>query len=239
VQDNFSSPIADSQGGGIFFNATPYTLTNTLVAQNDGPNTGGLYATTSITTTSPGRLMNNTFGDNANVGLRTDSNLAVVNTIIAGHTVGIRVEQPSLANAPSGGAAVVQVTYSDFFNNSANAQGFTLAPATNLFVNPLWDVTYHLTPNSPMIDAGTSVGAPNQDIDGDTRPRVGTSGQLRVDIGADESTAISTPTPTPTATRTPTATQTPTATRTPTATPTRTPVADFFDLYVPLIQRRP
>lgn len=42
-------------------------------------------------------------------------------------------------------------------------------------------VGYRLTSGSPLIDAGTCVGAPTTDIDGDSRP----SG-VTCDIGADE-----------------------------------------------------
>jgi hypothetical protein len=40
---------------------------------------------------------------------------------------------------------------------------------------------YHLTPGSAAIDAGTSLGAPAFDFDGDLRPLLGA-----FDIGADE-----------------------------------------------------
>ena len=41
--------------------------------------------------------------------------------------------------------------------------------------------TYHLRPDSPCIDAGTSAQAPNQDMEGEARPQ-----GREVDIGADE-----------------------------------------------------
>ena len=43
------------------------------------------------------------------------------------------------------------------------------------------DKSYHLTSASPLVDAGTDVGAPSDDIDGDARP-LGAA----TDIGADE-----------------------------------------------------
>jgi hypothetical protein len=42
---------------------------------------------------------------------------------------------------------------------------------------------YHLTKDSPCIDAGTATEAPKADIDGDARPQA-----KRIDIGADEYT---------------------------------------------------
>lgn len=56
-----------------------------------------------------------------------------------------------------------------------------VAPADNVNVDPLLDTTWHLDPNSPVIDQGTATEAPNRDIDGETRPKGG-----EVDIGADE-----------------------------------------------------
>jgi hypothetical protein len=114
----------------------------------------------------------------------------------------------------------------------------------NIFVDPQFaEDRYHLTAQSPAIDAGTEENAPAVDIDGEARP-IG----ARYDMGADEfggsfpmvspspsatetregtPTATATHTPTATATHTPTATATYTATHTPTSRPnytaTRTP----------------
>ena len=49
-------------------------------------------------------------------------------------------------------------------------------------VNPEFDIDgFHLTGGSPCIDAGTFQNAPDNDIDGDSRPQ-----GLGYDIGADE-----------------------------------------------------
>ena len=53
----------------------------------------------------------------------------------------------------------------------------------NIDANPQFAAdNYHLTPSSPCIDTGTTVGAPDDDIDGEVRP-CGDG----LDIGADES----------------------------------------------------
>lgn len=91
------------------------------------------------------------------------------------------------------------------------------------FVNPN-NGDFHLASGSPAIDAGTTVGAPTIDLEGN--PRNGDC-----DIGAYEfnpnptptPTPAPTPTPTPTPSPTPTPTPTPSLTTSPTPTPTPTP----------------
>ena len=87
--------------------------------------------------------------------------------------------------------------YNCFFNNTTNFVGY---PATygdivmvningdpcdigfNIFLDPkLVSNDYHITENSPCIDAGHSDDAPDFDIDGDSRPQL-----YGIDIGADE-----------------------------------------------------
>ncbi len=59
------------------------------------------------------------------------------------------------------------------------AQVNTQIGHANLSADPLLDSDSHLTQSSPCVDAGTLVGAPTNDIDGDTR-------DASSDIGADE-----------------------------------------------------
>jgi hypothetical protein len=95
------------------------------------------------------------------------------------------------------GTASSTAYYNCFFNNSANFVGY---PATygdivmtnvngdpcdlgkNIFLDPLFALDgYHITENSSCINAATSEGAPDLDIDGDLRPQ-----ETYIDIGADE-----------------------------------------------------
>jgi len=77
--------------------------------------------------------------------------------------------------------------YNGFWLNGGdfNVPTGTLMGTHNVFANPLFVAPsagdYHLSPGSQMIDAGTSMGAPTTDYDGDPRP-VG----IALDIGADE-----------------------------------------------------
>src|SRR5262249_9709492 len=99
------------------------------------------------------------------------------------------------------GTVSLDVSYNDFWTNTVHAVGFT-RNGTNLDVDPLLDATYRLTSNSPVADAGTSAGAPADDIDGDPRPTIGPRGQPKIDIGADELAGTSTATTTSTTTST-------------------------------------
>jgi hypothetical protein len=164
-------------GGGLAFFSSPYTMTNSLVAQNrsyfNDTSVGGLYANPA----SPGRLINNSFVNNKGQGLRVGAMLLLTNNIIMGHTTGISLT----AMLP------VTATNNDFYNNTTNQRGFSLN-ASNVVINPQLDSSYHLQAPSPVIDLGASTNAPITDIDGEPRPMRGTSGLFRFDIGADEFT---------------------------------------------------
>jgi|GEM_PF-1802049 len=164
-------------GGGLAFFNSPYTLTNSLVALNyawyTDSGVGALYANQN----SPGLVVNNTFADNNGQGLRVGAQLRLANNIIMGHTTGI-----SLTNS-----APISATYNDFYSNVTHQRGFAL-DVSNIVINPQLDASYRLLAGSPLIDAGTRLGAPFSDLDSEPRPMIATSGLYRFDIGADEFT---------------------------------------------------
>jgi hypothetical protein len=157
--------------GALVDGSPAYTMTNSLVANNSATTYGGVTADS----VAPGTMANDTVINNGDLGIYTESPLTITNSIIMSHTLGI--------NASHG----ITETYNDFYANTTNAQGFTLDP-TDLTVNPQLTSNYHLSASSPVMDAGTRNGAPQDDIDGEPRPMKGTSGLYKVDIGADEFT---------------------------------------------------
>jgi hypothetical protein len=182
-----------TDGGGlcIYYNSNA-TLINNLVADNRVDNEGGgLY----ILGSSP-RLLHTTIarnrgGDGSGIYLTDDaggySTVALTNTILVSHTVGITVTP--------GNTASLEATLwgSGTWANGTDWGGTgTIVTGTHnywgdpAFVNPnLGD--YHIGPGSAALDRGVDAGV-TLDIDGDPRP-VGAG----YDLGADEfPTAVST-----------------------------------------------
>jgi hypothetical protein len=160
-------------GGGLAAhgNAAP-TLVNVLVAGNSAPPgaAGGLEL-------KNGTLMNVTVADNTTAGLSTiqsaDMGAVVVTNSILYFNDGDDIR---------GNAYVI--SYSDV--------GEGVLPGTgNISADPQFvDAAggdYHLAAGSPAIDAGTNVGAPPTDWEGNLRPIDGDkNGTAVADMGADE-----------------------------------------------------
>jgi len=165
------------EGGGLAFINSPYTITNALVDKNrsyyNDTAVGGIYANAG----SPGELVNNSVVNNKGQGIRVAAPLILTNNIIMGHTTGISLTH----------AATISAINNDFYQNTANARGFS-PDSSNIVIDPQLDTAYHLQALSPAIDAGTRINAPFTDIDGEIRPMAGTTGLFRFDIGADEFT---------------------------------------------------
>jgi len=162
-----AASIQDNGCFGLYLETTSYTLDNSLVTGNTS---GGLQAVT----TSPGLLVNNTFsGTNSGEGINTDSALTFVNNIIMNFSTGV--------------TAVAPITLSnDYFNDTTPRVGFAADP-TDLAVDPDLKIDFHLNSGSPVIDAGVhDVLLPENDLDGQSRAMIGSSGLFKVDIGADE-----------------------------------------------------
>jgi uncharacterized repeat protein (TIGR01451 family) len=152
-------------------NATPI-ITNTLIAHNHA---GGLYLDNIYATYGLGTisLINDTIADNEHYGIYWVTNSSplwprIVNALLW---------NPGADDlfATNGGWTTGQVQYSDIEDGDFNGQ------SGNFSLDPLLDETYHLTPCSPAIDAGTASGAPTIDFDGEPRPQ-----GLAPDVGMDE-----------------------------------------------------
>ena len=169
---------------GVTF-ATPQN--NTI--RNNIIDSGIIYITCSLDT---GTIINNTLVDSG-ISLQGcsegDSAATIVNNIIAFGRFGIDLFQevaPVLLN-------------NDIFGNNVNYEG-AIEDQTgingNISADPLFvdsgDQDFHLACGSPAIDAGTDVGAPGIDFEGDPRPTDGTGDGIETtDIGADERTGPS------------------------------------------------
>ena len=165
--------------------ATNATLTNCVISGNTAPegSTAGGVANYGQNGASNVNLVNCTvtlnsgpgagsFGGLANFNFGAATSMTLKNTINAGNTgiqAGGNVAITSLGN-----------------NLSSDATGGTAASdmvnTDPLFISPS---NFHLQPCSPAIDAGTAIGAPATDIDGNTRVDAIIGGGI-VDIGAYE-----------------------------------------------------
>ncbi|MAE69256.1 MAG: hypothetical protein CME06_02175 [Gemmatimonadetes bacterium] len=152
-------------GGGIHCGSSTASLSNCYIADNSiGDDGGGVFCGTA----GAPAFMNCTITANsASEGGGSylwNATSTFTNCILWGNSPDAIVEDGSTAT----------VTYSD-------VEG-TWPGEGNIGVDPeLFLGDFHLQSNSPCINTGTSVGAPQEDLDGDPRP-IG----FEVDIGADE-----------------------------------------------------
>ncbi len=193
-------------GGGISVEAlnagtVALILTNNIVANNTGTNGGGIYANSTGTgsdvdlTLTNDTITANTSDYGGGLDLvSSGSGITTVtakNEIIWGNTASVKGDDIYLYQDSS--TTTVSTTYSDIgtvVNDPINP-GTYMGDTNNISGDPIFVNTvmcdYHLDPLSPCIDAGTNVGAPTVDYEGDTRPLDGDGETVAItDIGADE-----------------------------------------------------
>jgi hypothetical protein len=168
-------------GGGVASGGAFITLTNSVVSDNraDGLGSGLSINGDSI------RLMHTTIarnlgGDGSGVHVEGSATVAMTNTILVSHTVGITVA--------AGNTATLECTLwgtGAWANDTDWGGAGTIVTGTcNYWGDPAFldpDAgDYHIGPGSAAIDVGVNAGV-DHDIDGDPRPM----GQ-GYDIGADE-----------------------------------------------------
>jgi hypothetical protein len=157
---------------------------NNVITHNKATSVGGGIH---IGRDSSGNVINNTLAHNdlgeggEGISMRDIASVRIANNIIAWHTYGLAAR----------GTGLPDNDYNDIWASSvANYDGLSPGPhdvsVAPLFVAPSQD-DYHLASDSPIIDAGTSLGAPQDDFEGDPRPWDGNGdGDPEIDIGADE-----------------------------------------------------
>jgi uncharacterized repeat protein (TIGR01451 family) len=184
--------IANNQveiaGGGLYVERSAITLTNSIVADNQITLTGqitgtgsGLYIAGSSARLLHPTIARNGGGDGSGLHITgTASTVAMANTILVSHTVGITVA--------AGNTATLTATLwgTGTWANLADwgGVGTVVTGTINLWDDPDFvdpdRGDYHIGPNSAAIDAGEPAGV-TVDIDGEPR-----SAGTAPDLGADE-----------------------------------------------------
>jgi uncharacterized repeat protein (TIGR01451 family) len=170
-----------NNGGGLFLYSSAATLVNSVVADNRATAVGsGIYVERSTPRLLHTTIARNSGGDGSGVHvthyLSNCSTVALTNTVLVIHTVGITVV--------AGNTAILTATLwhgntTDWGGDGAIFTGTTNVRGDPGFVNPA-SGDYHITAGSAARNAGVDAGV-TTDIDGEERP----SG-ARYDIGADE-----------------------------------------------------
>ncbi|MCX6338744.1 MAG: right-handed parallel beta-helix repeat-containing protein [Candidatus Aureabacteria bacterium] len=171
----------------------------TVIIENNliiGSITYGIYVS------SNARIINNTIDNNISDNIYVGSGGTAVptmliqnNNITRSHSDGIYISTSILATG-------ITINYNNVWaNQSENYRGLAAAGKNDISQDPRYvlplpqtgsstDYDYHLKSNSPSRDKGTNDGAPEDDLDGNPRPRDG-----KTDIGCYE---YQPPPPTPT-----------------------------------------
>jgi len=231
VDSNIIWDNVASRGGGIYIGGSPALFTNNVLRANHNSE---IWVDRSSCRIWNNSLLGEAAPESAGIYVEGPCRPEVVNNVLIFFGCGVRGKD--LANP--------LLLYNDLWENDTPYcdvwSGITDLMDDPRFVDPAGGDA-HLSPHSPLIDAGHPSIFALQDMDGEPRPADGDGdGKSSVDIGADEfflptPTATASPTvaPTPDPTWTPTSTATMTATATPTAT--RIPTQVTHRLYLPAI----
>jgi len=182
ISDNTS--LSGASGLDLYYLSSPFTLTNNVIVDNQSTYYWTEHACVHIIS-SDGQMLHNTIARNDNTyGVRIEGNatVALTNTILVSHTVGITVSEASTATLEG------TLWGSGAWSNGTDwgGDGTIVTGTVNIWGDPAFVSPdrgdYHIGPGSAARDAGVNAGVTG-DIDGDARPQ-GSS----YDIGADEYT---------------------------------------------------
>lgn len=182
ITDNAAGPSGGT-GSGLAVEEGALVIKSSVVAGNRN-GFAGLW----LGANSPAAVVSCTIAGNFGEGVRTETGLAIANSIVMDHPTGLNVAA----------AVSVTATGNDFFANTTDATGVVLDDS-NLFEDPGVDEAFRLADDSALVDIGVpgpftvagladAVALPDIDVDGEPRVMVGASGAARVDVGADEVT---------------------------------------------------
>ncbi|MEW6382033.1 MAG: MopE-related protein [bacterium] len=149
---------ASRSGGGIYCTTASPIIANCVINGNTATRSGGgIYCTASSSPT----IVNCTLLENSSInggGIYCDSSLPSITNCIFWNDVPNEIYHEKDLD--------LSVTYSDIQGDYVGEGNIDADP---LFVDRTAG-NFHLQPTSPCIDAGTSMGAPSFDKDGNSRP---------------------------------------------------------------------
>ena len=181
-------------------------IRNNLVEGNAADGIALITSSSSTPRRMAAAVTNNTIADNVGAGIShpdvTSAGFALRNNVLAGNDVGIEagaaytpaaaaVSSNLLFGNTSGGFANYPAAYGSI--STTNGNGTPADAELNIFVDPRFIApdNYRILYDSPAIDAGTTTGAPIDDLDGQNRSAIPDIGAFEVqsftvDILADE-----------------------------------------------------
>jgi parallel beta-helix repeat protein len=170
---------AGRKGGGIYLLLSDAVLVNNLIVENHTPGQwsgdggAGMYVDRSAVHLLHTTIARNSGADGSGVSVVFDSNVAMTNTILVSHTVGIQVDAVTVGSGST--ATLVSTLWgadswandTDWINNGTLVTGTLNWWEEPGFVNPAVG-DYHIGPGSGALDRGIEAGV-GSDIDDEPR----------------------------------------------------------------------